>query len=60
MNAFIQSSWVYLVMQAAMEIAGSGNPGTELLMPTITAIFALMSLGCIAAIALHLISRGDK
>lgn len=60
MTAFIQSSWVYLVMQASLEIAGSGNPGTEWLMPTITAIFALISLGCIAAIALHLISRGDK
>jgi len=60
MTAFIQSSWVYLVMQASLEIAGSGNPGTEWLMPTITAIFALISLGCMAAISLHLISRGDK
>jgi hypothetical protein len=60
MTAFIQSSWVYLVMQAAMEIAGSGNSSTEWLMPTITAIFALISLGCMAAITLHLISRGGK
>ena len=60
MTAFIQSSWVYLVMQTAMEIAGSGNSATEWLMPTITAIFALISLACMAAIALHLISRGGK
>lgn len=60
MNAFIQSSWVYLVMQAAMEIAGNGNAGTEWLMPTITTIFAIISLCCTAAIALHLISRGSK
>jgi hypothetical protein len=60
MTAFIQSSWVYLVMQTAMEIAGSGNSATEWLMPTITAIFALISLGCMAAIALHLVSRGGK
>ena len=60
MTAFIQSSWVYLVMQAAMEIAGNGNAGTEWLMPTITAIFALISLSCMAAITLHLISRDGK
>ena len=60
MTAFIQSSWVYLVMQSAMEIAGSGDTGTEWLMPAVTAIFALISLCCMAAIALHLISRGSK
>lgn len=60
MTAFIQSSWVYLVMQSAMQIAGSGNAGTAWLMPAITAIFALISVGCMAAIVLHLISRGGK
>ena len=60
MTAFIQSSWDYLVMQAAMQIAGNGNLGAEWLMPAVTAIFALISLGCMAAISLHLISRGGK